>query len=160
MIGAMLPVALLFTTLALFLGFVPKRAVLPAIGVLVATSAAAAMTGGQLPYPGASLPMLWACLIVIAVCVHIAAARQASLAIAFAGAAGIAGGLLIAVQGSLRDLMLALPCVLLCVPARLIVARGWSIALRVLASWLVAVAMLVAFLPLVHTPGYVPDHME
>jgi hypothetical protein len=39
--------------------------------------------------------------------------------------------------------------------------RRVSIALRVVASWLIAVAVLGAllhFLPV--TPGYVPDHME
>jgi hypothetical protein len=46
-------------------------------------------------------------------------------------------------------------------PAVWIVDRRVLIALRVVASWLIAVAMLGAmlqFLPV--TPGYMPDHME
>ena len=63
-----------------------------------------------------------------------------------------------------------LPAVLLCgafglllalLPAAWIANRRVLIALRVAASWLIAVAMLGAllqFLPV--TPGYLPDHME
>jgi hypothetical protein len=46
-------------------------------------------------------------------------------------------------------------------PAVWIVDRRVLIAVRVVASWLIAVAMLGAllqFLPV--TPGYMPDHME
>jgi hypothetical protein len=63
-----------------------------------------------------------------------------------------------------------LPAVALCAAAGLVLARlpaAWIvdrrvlIALRVVASWLIAVAMLGAllqFLPV--TPGYMADHME
>jgi hypothetical protein len=63
-----------------------------------------------------------------------------------------------------------LPAVLLCAAAGLVLARlpaAWIvdrrvlIALRIVASWLIAVAMLGAllqFLPV--TPGYMADHME
>lgn len=63
-----------------------------------------------------------------------------------------------------------LPATLLCAAAGLLLARlpaAWIvdrrvlIALRMVASWLIAVAMLGAllqFLPV--TPGYMPDHME
>jgi hypothetical protein len=63
-----------------------------------------------------------------------------------------------------------LPAVALCAAGGLVLARlpaAWItdrrvvIALRIVASWLIAVAMLGAmlhFLPV--TPGYMPDHME
>jgi hypothetical protein len=39
--------------------------------------------------------------------------------------------------------------------------RGLMIALQVLASWLIAVAVLVAALSFLNvTPGYQPDHLE
>ncbi|HEV7446690.1 MAG TPA: hypothetical protein VGO18_29245 [Steroidobacteraceae bacterium] len=63
-----------------------------------------------------------------------------------------------------------LPAILLCaaagavlalLPAAWIADRRLLIALRVVASWLIAVAMLGAMLQLVPvTPGYMPDHME
>jgi hypothetical protein len=46
-------------------------------------------------------------------------------------------------------------------PASRITDRRVLLTLRVIASWLIAVAMLGAllqFLPV--TPGYLPDHME
>jgi len=46
-------------------------------------------------------------------------------------------------------------------PALWIVDRRVLIALRVVASWLIAVAMLGAMLQFIPvTPGYMPDHME
>jgi hypothetical protein len=63
-----------------------------------------------------------------------------------------------------------LPAVVLCavaglllavLPASLTADRRVLLALKVIGSWLIAVAMLGAllqFLPV--TPGYLPDHME
>jgi hypothetical protein len=63
-----------------------------------------------------------------------------------------------------------LPAVVLCaaaglllalLPASLIADRRVLLALRVIGSWLIAVAMLgvlLQFLPV--TPGYLPDHMD
>jgi len=46
-------------------------------------------------------------------------------------------------------------------PAVWTVDRRVLIALRVVASWLIAVALLGAMLQLIPvTPGYMPDHME
>ena len=50
--------------------------------------------------------------------------------------------------------------VLLFAVGRPIVLRGWSIGLKVLASWLAAVAILATMVSLTPTPGYKPDHME
>jgi hypothetical protein len=51
--------------------------------------------------------------------------------------------------------------VLALLPAAWIVDRRVLIALRVIASWLIAVAMLGAMLQFLSvTPGYIPDHME
>ena len=58
------------------------------------------------------------------------------------------------------DLADAFLLVLLFVPVWFLNNHGLGIAAKVAASWLVAVAILVALLPLIHTPGYVPDHMN
>jgi hypothetical protein len=57
--------------------------------------------------------------------------------------------------------MKALPWALLVVPASLTVRWRLPVAIKVVSSWLIAVAALEAtlqFLPV--TPGYMPDHME
>lgn len=58
------------------------------------------------------------------------------------------------------DLVRVMPFVLLLFPAAWIVARTASIVLKVLASWLITIAIMVLTLPIVTTPGYAPDHME
>jgi len=74
--------------------------------------------------------------------------------------AGLWAGAVSSVAGGVRDLAIALPLVLVLVPGQMIVARGWEIGLKVLASWLTAVAILATMVSLTPTPGYVPDHME
>lgn len=69
-------------------------------------------------------------------------------------------GAVTAVSGQKQDLAIALPLVLIFLPAHPIVRRGWSIGLKVLGSWLTAVAILATMVSLTPTPGYKPDHME
>jgi hypothetical protein len=64
------------------------------------------------------------------------------------------------VAGDVRALGISLPFVLVLIPGSVVVARGWEIGVKVLASWLTAVAILATMLSLTPTPGYVPDHME
>ena len=70
-------------------------------------------------------------------------------------------GAVLALAPSKVDLLEALPLALCAWPAAWVRRRGQLIVLKVLASWLVAVAMLGATLQLLPvTPGYLPDHME
>jgi hypothetical protein len=49
----------------------------------------------------------------------------------------------------------------LCIPGAWLAAHPARIALKVAASWLIAVSVLAAAIPLTTpTPGYVQDHME
>jgi hypothetical protein len=75
--------------------------------------------------------------------------------------AGLWSSAVIALSGSPLDLLKAMPCVLIFVPASWVIGRGASIAVKVVSSWLIAVAILAAtlqFLPV--TPGYMPDHLD
>lgn len=74
---------------------------------------------------------------------------------------GIWTGAVISVAGRKADLLAALPCTLTLLPGAWAVRRGSPIAVKVVSSWLLAVAILAAtlqFLPV--TPGYLPDHMD
>ena len=55
---------------------------------------------------------------------------------------------------------MALPWVLVTVPAAWLIAHGRGIAVKIVSSWLIAIALLSAALPLTPTPGYEPDHLE
>jgi hypothetical protein len=85
--------------------------------------------------------------------------RPTSLYLAAANV-GLWAGAVTAVAGGAKDLAIALPFVLAWLPGRYIVERGWDIALKVIASWLTAVAILAMMVSLTPTPGYAPDHME
>lgn len=158
--GAALPAALLCAALGLMLAFAPRKAVLAAIPLLVAIAASASL----LPVPPslveAAFLGCWASLIVLALLVHLPRGVPQWLALIAAADAGAWCGLIISAQGNRLDLPRALPCVALVVPAGWFVTRGWPIPVKVLASWLIAVALLAALLPTVATPGYVPDHMD
>lgn len=158
--GAALPAALLCAALGLFLAFAPRRAIMPALVLLVG----AALAASSLPVHGRSTEIAfagcWISVIVVALGVHLPRGVPSWLALVAAADAGAWSGAVIAAEGSRGDLARALPAVLLCLPAMWLVARKWQIGVKVVSSWLVAIALLAALLPATPTPGYVPDHMD
>lgn len=158
--GGALPAALLFAALGLLLAFAPRRAILPAI--LLAS--AAALAAGFAPLHGRAVEIAfvgcWASVILIAAGVHLPRGVPGWVALAAALDAGLWAGAVIAGEGMRSDLARAIPVALICLPASLAVTRGWQIAVKIVASWLVAIALLAALLPTTPTPGYKPDHMD
>lgn len=158
--GGFLPPALLCAALGLALAFVPRRTAIIATGLLAFTSLAVWGLGIPERLTEAVFLGCWASVIGTAALVYVSwDGRRAVFAYAAAVNAGLWSGAVIALSGSDRDLF-ALLCVILFVAGRPIVRRGWDVGLQVCASWLIAVATLAAMLPLIATPGYVPDHME
>ena len=86
------------------------------------------------------------------------------LVLAIALNAGIWAGLLASLQpdglSSLAGLAIGISGFAILVPARLLLRTPLHLGLRIVASWLVAVSVLAAGLPLIPTPGYEPDHMQ
>lgn len=125
--------------------------------------AAAALTAAASP-GDAFLPqqqVLIACsvsIVATALWVIVAKLHRPWAALLLCANGGLWCGTLAALAGQAP--LSTLPLALLAFPGAWIVARGFAIALKVLAGWLVAVALLSAALPLVTTPGYVPDHMD
>ena len=159
--GGALPPALLCAALGLGLASAEGKAGLMGLAVLVVTACAFALA----PVPGtwADLAFLgcWTSIIVSAATVHGARALRAKAALALSLNAGVWAGAVIASASSKTDLLEALPLALCAWPAAWARRRGQAIVLKVLASWLIAAAVLAAtlqFLPV--TPGYLPDHME
>lgn len=159
--GATLPAALLCAALGLLLAFAPRRAVLPAVVAL----AVAAIAASLVPLPARWIEIAfagcWISIIVLAAGVHLPRGIPAIVAVLAAINAGLWSGFVIAGEGALASLPRALPAVALLLPARWMVARGWPIPVKIVSSWLIAVALLAALLPTAATtPGYVPDHMD
>ena len=158
--GGFLPPAILCAALGIALSFIPLRKAM----IAVALMAFAALSIWELsPPPRWIEPIFvgcWLSVIGNALLVYRPERLPPSLFVIAAVNAGAWAGAVTAVSGRGGDLEIALPCVLLFIPGRAVVLLGWSIALKVLASWLTAVAILATMVALTPTPGYKPDHME
>jgi hypothetical protein len=156
-----IPVALLFLALGLALASAPRQARVPSVLVLVATSAL---------FSCSSVPRGWldavflGCLISVigtAASVHLVGGLGARAALVLSLNAGMWAGAVISVSGSSLDLLAVLPCLSIAIPASWVVRRHASIPVKVVSSWLVAVAVLAITLYLLPvSAGYLPDHME
>ncbi len=158
--GGFLPPALLCLALGLALAFVPRRTALAS----AALAAVIALAVWLVPFPATLVePVfvgLWVSVIVTAGLVYWPGSLPPKLPFFAAINAGLWIGAVCAVAASGGVLALALPLIFLAIAARLLVERGWSIALKIGASWLIAVATLAAMVSLTPTPGYAPDHMD
>jgi hypothetical protein len=157
--GSLLLFVLLLAACALVLAFGTSRTI--AVGALLLIAASLAVAAAA---PSEAVPELAIRIgcsvssVVAALCVHLRRVPK-PLALALCANAGIWCGLL-AVASARPDLLLLLPTLALAWPAHWLVARGAAIGIKVLSSWVVAVSVLATALPLITTPGYVPDHME
>jgi hypothetical protein len=157
----LLPALLLCATLGLALAFVPRMTALVGLLALAATTAATAFAplhgdGHAIAFAGC-----WASLVACAAALHAPRVRLARCALALSVNAGAWAGAALAVTHASRELPVALSGALAVLPAAWLVGRRTAIVPKVVASWLVAVALLAATLQcLPVTPGYLPDHLE
>jgi hypothetical protein len=159
--GGALPPALLFAALGFALSFAPRRAAL--IGVVLALAMAVLVSFAPLPTRAVELVFAgcWISVALTAASVHLPRRIGLVPAMILAVNAGLWGGAVVAEAGARLDLLKALPLVLLCLPGGWLVRTERQIAIKVAASWLIAVSILAGSLPfLPTTPGYAPDHME
>ena len=158
--GGPLPPALLCAALAFALAFAPPRARLPALVLLCLVAVAAS----HLPFDRISPEIVfagcWISVVLTAASVYVRAGRPTWFGPVVGANAGLWSGAVIAISGTTMDLLRALPAAMIVLPAAWLVSRGGGIAVKVVSSWLVAIAILAATLPIVPTPGYAPDHME
>lgn len=158
MIDATVPVAMLFATLGLMLGFAPRRIAFAAAAVsIVVALTLASLTRFNIT-DAAVVPAVWLVILVLSGLVYWPRYQSTALTIALAVLTAIVGGLAMAPISRPISFAAVLP-LLVTVPASFAVGRGLSIAPRVLMAWLLAVSMLGAALPhVVSHPGYIPDH--
>ena len=158
--GGFLPPAILIAALGLALAFVPLRRALIAAGLMVVVMLIAWWSGPSARWIEPIFVGCWLSVIATAGLVHRPATLPPAVFFAAAANVGLWAGLVTSVAGKGRDLAIAVPCVLLMFVGRPIVVRGWGIGVKVVASWLTAVAILATMVSLTPTPGYVQDHME
>lgn len=159
--GGALPPALVSVALGLALAFAPRRVWRPSLLTFTVTATSLAIA----PVPRGWLDWVflgcWLSVAVSAATVHLPDGLRPRWALAASFNAGFWSGAVIALAGSCLDLLKALPCVLVLVPAGLLIGLRATIVVKVISSWLIAMAALAAtlqFLPV--TPGYMPDHLD
>lgn len=153
---------LLLATLAFALAFMPPPTKWRSTGIAAAALLVTAIAAPPIP-DQVALTGCWIMLTAVAVVVYAPtlAANRPLLPMLGALASGAWGGVLLAPGGPGLAAGSALGFAGLLVVASLIAHRGWGLALRVVTSWAVAVAILVGTMPyFVAHPGYVPDHRE
>ena len=159
--GGALPPALLFAAFGLALSFAPRRAVAVCLATLVAVAVAVGFINSGPQWQDDVFMGCWISLVVAAASVHLPNGLGPRLALILAINTGLWGGAVISVSGSNLDFLKSLPIALLCLPGGWLVATRRQIAIKVLTSWLIAVALLAGTLQITTpTPGYVPDHMD
>lgn len=159
--GGALPTALLCASVGLAIAIAPRRAWIPSIAILTATAivagaAVVGVSGLESVFFGC-----WMSVAASAAAVHMTRGLGARGALVLSLNGGLWSGGVIAAAGSRPDLLEALPCVLVLLPAAWSVRSGAPIVVKVISSWLIAIAILEATLALLPvTPGYMPDHLE
>lgn len=159
--GGALPPALLAAALGFALSFAPRRSLLVCVPAFAAAALLTTFLSVQAAWQDAMFLGCWTSVVITAAAVHLPGGLNARLALVLALNAGIWCGAVIAAAGTPLDLAKAAPWVLLAVPGVWLVGRRGGVAIKVLSSWLAAVAILGAALQVTTpTPGYVADHME
>ena len=159
--GGALPPALLCAALGFALAFAPRRAVAPALALLAVLAVLVSFAPVEPRWTDAVFLGCWVSVAVAALAVYLPGGVSLRTALLLAVNTGVAAGAVTAVRGEPEDMLVALPCTMVVLPATWLVLSGRSIVVKVAASWLLAVALLAAALPaVVETPGYAPDHME
>lgn len=158
--GGVVPPALLFVALTCMLAFARPRDRLPAI----AAALIAAVVIAQVPLPPRWVEPIflgcWASTVGTATLVHFRSLLTGRRTLAVGLNDGIWAGATVAIAGTTLDVAKAAPWLVLVIPGAWLVVTGRGVAVKVASSWLIAIALLVAVLPIVPTPGYAPDHME
>ncbi len=158
--GAILPDALLSAAFGMSLSFSPPGVQARSAPVLVLVAVVVALAPISGVNDDVAFTGCWLSILATAALVHLKGGMGPILAVAIAVNDGVWAGLVTHVSEGAIAVAYALPAVLVVVPGRMLVRRGWGIGVKVAASWLIAIAFLEAALVLVPTPGYKPDHMD
>ncbi len=155
-----LPAALLCAAQGLLLAYAPRKTLAPAGLALVIVAMIVFAVGIPARWEEFAFFGCWASIVVMAASIHIRWAPGFAWPVVLAANSGVWVGAVLSVAGRSTDLAIALPWILLVMPALWIRKTRIGLAVKIVASWLGAVAILAAAIPLTPTPGYAPDHRE
>jgi hypothetical protein len=159
--GGALPPALLFAALGLALSFAPRRIIPPAVLLAVLAAIGASFLRVATRWEDPIFLGCWIGVAIAAASVHIPGGVRSTWALILALNSGLWAGAVIAAAAPKHDLLIAPLAVVLCIPGAWLVATKRGLAVKVAASWLIAIGILALCLQLAPTtPGYKPDHMD
>ena len=156
---SVVPAAMVFAALGLMLAFVPRK--IAAASMMAAIVLAFMASRLRLDETANDVAILLCCaaVSVLAVRTYWPSPLKQLDSLAISAIAGLVSGTTLAASVPPPSLWQPMLASLVVVPAMVAVERGYAIVPRVVASWLVAVAVLAALLPyVVAHPGYVPEH--
>ncbi len=158
MIQAALPAAMVVASFALLVGFAPPAKAALALAAMAGLAIIVWGVGfAPLAADGAIL-LCWGAVVALGVA-HYRPTSVIDHVLAIGLVAGAIVGIALATMPRGPAAMLSLLPAVIAVPSALAVRHGLAVAPRVVASWLLAVALLAALIPYAVThPGYVPDH--
>lgn len=158
--GGILPLLLICATLGLALAFAAPRAAWLGFAGMAAAGVALSLA----PFPNSASGIiftgLWLSVIATAALTFVPRRIANRLIIPAGINAGAWAGSLAGLSDKPGGLFLALTLGLLFIPARWFTMHGHHIVVKVVASWMIAIASLSMFVSFMPTPGYKPDHME
>ena len=154
MTAAILPASLLCAALGLALSLAPQR--VPALAI---AGAAAAVSVATVSIVRDTLVLgCWASVVATALSVHWRGKLGLVPAAILAVNAGLWIGAIAQMVGYRTIVLAAAPLALLCLPGAWLVSNGRAVPLKVIASWLTAIAALAIAQHL--WPGPAGDHMQ
>ena len=152
------PIVILTSAAGLVLLKVPRNAQLLSLGLMWSSAGLAFLgTPSRADFPADQI--LWAVVIATAAVPYFPDGIATKLSpLACAGSGVVCGAAIKAVGAPLQLLILAGAATVIFVPASRWRLVDWGV--KVVCSWLIAVAALAVTLPLMTTPGYQRDHMD
>ena len=158
--AGILPLLLLGVTLGLALSVAPRATALRAWLAAVVAAGVIALVGGSAEHLIVLQLGLLVSIVATAGLVYLPRDWTARALMLVGINAGIWLGL-VASAGQMRYILpVALVVALILIPAQEVGIRGAAIAVKVVASWMIAIGVLAICVTMVPTPGYEEDHME
>ena len=155
-----LPLALLCAALGLALAKTPLKVAAMATGALVCTSL---LSFSVIPVEGwglAAMLGLWISTAVTAGLAYVPRGIHGGWVLPVSLNAGLWIGVVAHSADGSAGMAAALPLTLLFLPAAWLLDKVGEVAVKIAASWILAVSILAGMVVISPVPGYAPDHME
>lgn len=155
-----LPLALLCAALGLALAKTPFKVAAIAIAALVVTSLLAYAVIPADRWQTPAMLGLWVSAAITAGLAYLPRGIDGFWVLLASVNAGLWVGLVAPSAGGGIGIASALPAALMFLPAAWLLKKELGAAVKIAASWIVAVSILAGMVAISPTPGYAPDHKE